>query len=468
MQATFCVNCGEPLVTNAAFCPNCGTKVEAPSPDQQATQLQPPPPPSLNSTVRANTPPAGSYTAQYGGPPTVLGTPPGADPYASQYAAPPGQVSQYGAPPSSGPQTQYVPPPVYAPGPPLPVTPGGVAPWAQPQKRQGRRNIVVVLLVLVVLVGACGGGLYLLLHKSARPSTGTSSTPGTGSTPGSSSTPGSGSTPVTSGGTQKLDNINRQAIYAGVSVTIISAEQAASEPGVTVIDPDKDGVLKVNASLDNPTTRASGVPFTVVAVNPSGKKFDPSNGPDDTLPGILDAQSKVTGAWYFEVSKTSQITDWKIVIGGSNELPVTIPLTGSFDPTIYQQVSKPINQTVQFDNGSITGTVLKIETSPWNPGYQPPQGMRFLRVYFAATNNTAVSVNVGDGTPPQYLLVYPDGQRKQPEVVYGNPINDILAGGESKTLGFDSWLIPLDQGHYMLVFLNPDGSTAGTVDFGTI
>jgi hypothetical protein len=326
---------------------------------------------------------------------------------------------------------------------------------------------------VVILLAACGGGAYALLHRTSKGSTttnspGTSKTASTGNTPSSGNTPGSCNTPFTNCTTKTLNNINRQAIYAGVGVTITSAEQADNEQDFSNTDPARASVLKVSTTLDNQTTRASGVPFSVVAITPSGQRYDTRSGPTDALPIIVPAQNTVMGAWYFQVPKTSKISDWKLVIGDARELPVTIPFTGSFDSTIYQQASKNINQMVKFDNGNITGTVLKIETSPWNPGYQPPQGMRFLRVYFAGTNNTAIAVNVGDGTPPQYLLIYPDGQRKQPEVVYGGAINDILNGGESKTLGFDSWLIPLDKASYKMVFLNPDGTTAGTVDFGTI
>jgi hypothetical protein len=91
-----------------------------------------------------------------------------------------------------------------------------VAPWAQPQKSQGRRNILLVLLVLLLLLAAIGGGAYAFLHGKSKGSAagngtpGTSHTPGTGSTPGGGSTPGN--TPVVSGGMQTLDNINRVGI----------------------------------------------------------------------------------------------------------------------------------------------------------------------------------------------------------------------------------------------------------------
>ena len=70
--------------------------------------------------------------------------------------------------------------------------------------------------------------------------------------------------------------------------------------------------------------------------------------------------------------------------------------------------------------------------------------------------------------PPQYLLVYPNGDRSQPTDLYGSLIDAVVGGGESKDVGYDTFLIPTAPAPYVIVFLNPDGTTAGQVNLGTI
>ncbi len=479
MQPGFCSNCGEPLVTNAAFCPNCGKKVEAPAPDQQATQLHPPPPPpsALSPTIRASTPPAGDFPPAYGGAPTVQAPPPVGDAYASQYTPAPSSFSQYGGPPpASGPQNQYVPPSAYAPGPPPPVTPGGVAPWAQPQKSRGRRNIFVVVLVLVILIAACGGGAYALLRGKSKGTTTGSSTPGTSQTPGATTTPGGGNTPVGSGGAQTLDNINRTGIYAGIMFTVKSAIQAKSVPDdFQNGDPDKHDILKISVSVDFEGSSHAGFIVNGRVKGPDGNLIERGIGhgnPKDEVPGIFSSAIQLpNAAFYFEVPNTAKISDWTLVIGEGNEVQVVLPLTGNYDPTLYQEIphTMGLNQPVTYNNGAITGVITKIITVTWNPcGCQAPKGMRFLRLYFHVTNNTPAPVNVGDGIPPQYVLIYPNGDRMQADTVHNNPINVVVNGQESKDVGFDSWVIPADPAPYQIVFLNPDGSVVKSIDLGII
>src|SRR5579885_2027917 len=196
MQSTFCVNCKQPLPAGAAFCGNCGARQTPAS--NAPTQFAPPPasPPGINGPAAGSdaptqlTPPpapVGDNT------PTKLVPPPPPDatlpasgmpdhdPYASQYnvslppppASGPPPFSQYAGPgsgpgasgPYASPQAPFAappPPPGYTPGPPPVVTPGGgVAPWAQPQQKSGRRFALgcIVAIVLVALVLGGGGVL---------------------------------------------------------------------------------------------------------------------------------------------------------------------------------------------------------------------------------------------------------------------------------------------------------------------
>src|SRR5262249_35140465 len=153
---------------------------------------------------------------------------------ASQYTPSPAAPAPYPYGGASGPNGAYPvvpgpqgpmmpPPPAYAPGPPPVATPGGgLAPCAQPPQKRSRAKVALgCLTALVLVVAVLGGGGYLLI-KALSSKSGNTSHQGSGSS--ATSTTGSGSTPgTTSAGTQTLDSINRQGIYAGVTFTVVSA-----------------------------------------------------------------------------------------------------------------------------------------------------------------------------------------------------------------------------------------------------
>ena len=173
-----------------------------------------------------------------------------------------------------GPQGPMMPPPpMYAPGPPPVGAPGGgVAPWAQPpKKRSGAKVALGCLIALVLVVAVLGGGGFLLVKALTSKSGNTSTHQGSGS----NSTPGAGSTPGgSSGNTQTLDNINRQAIYAGVNITIVSAKQAASLPEHQESDP-KLNALEVQVKASNQTPES--VYPTFMALTPDGTTYELSH-----------------------------------------------------------------------------------------------------------------------------------------------------------------------------------------------
>lgn len=453
MQSTFCSQCKQPLPAGTAFCMNCGARQQ---PASLHTPSDPAPPPvPLAETVWAGASPSGAEYAptQFQPPPppppaSLQSGPAGHDAYGSQYTPPPP------APPL----------PVYTPGPPPVVTPGGgAAPWAQaPKKRSGAKVVLGCLLALVLVVALLGGGGFLLIKNLAsRGGTTTHNGTGTGTTPAAGNTPASGSTPGSSRAvTQTLNAINRQAIYAGVDITILSAQEGASLPGYQESDPTKNA-LGVQEKVSNQNSEI--IYPTIMALTPDGNTYE--------LSGHLISwgpNSMTSGTWFFDVPKTSTIGDFRIQFGSAKDAPVTVPLSGAYDPTQWQQVTHQIGQTVTYDKGQIKGTVTQIVVGIWSPGYQAPTGMRFLLMYLHVTNNTAVSINVGDGTPPQYLLVFPNGDRSQPTYLYGSQIDAVVGGGESKDVGFDTFLIPTAPAPYTIVFLNPDGSTAGRVNLGTV
>jgi hypothetical protein len=348
------------------------------------------------------------------------------------------------------------------------MQPGNVAAWAQPQKKSGKRFTLGCVVAVVVFVLLLGGGGFLAFRLLASGKNSATSGQHAGSPLSATSTPGSGEI------TQTLSNINRQAVYAGVMVTVVSAFEAKQVPDFQNFQPDQDAILKMAVTIDFESSRHSGFYFTGRVLGPDGKLIARGLGhglPKDALPEILGDPIKLAGAFYFEVPNAVKISDWKLVIGEDAEVLVQIPLAGNYDPTLYQEREHTmgLNQPIMFDNGNITGVITRIVTVTWNfCGCEAPKGKRFLRVYFHVTNNTSAPVFVGDGNYPQYLLIFPNGDRLQADTQYNVPINATVAGKESKDVGFDSWVIPTDPTAYTMIFLNPDGSNAGQISFGSI
>ncbi len=480
MPSTVCLHCNQPLPAGAVFCANCGASVP-PARVHLSSSPTPPPAPGAE-TVRASAPPSGAEYA-----PTQLQPPPapeapvqgslaGQDAYGSQYAPappapPPPYFSQSGPPapggmylPASGPQGQMMPPaPVYAPGPPPVAVPGGgVQPWAQPpKKRSGAKVVLGCLIAVVLLVAVLGGGGFLLVKVlSSKGGTANHQGNGTGSTPGSSSTPGSNPEQA-----QTLDNINRQAIYAGVTITVLSAKEAAALPGRQETDPSLNA-LEVQVKASNQTPR--NVCPKVTVLDPQGNTYPLYTSTPASLGLFWNADSVASGALLFDVPRGSKLGDFTIQIGSAEEAQVTVPLSGNYDPTQWQPVTHQIDQTINYENGKIKYTLTQVVVGLWTPGFQAPKGMRLLLMYLHVVNNTALPVGVGDGVPQQYLLVFPNGDRSAPTVIYGAQIDAAVNPGESEDVGYDTFLIPTAPASYTMVFLYADGSIAGQVNLGTI
>ncbi len=349
------------------------------------------------------------------------------------------------------------------------MTPGGVAPWAQPPKKKSGRGwlfgcIAAIVLVVLVVVGSVFA-FNQLTKKNSSSNTGqhTGTTPGVGSTPTATNTPGVGQ------GAQALNNLNLQAIYAGVTITIMSAQQASTVPGYQPNDPSMDA-LRVQARLDNSmdTHDVYLTDYTSV-VGSNGNPYSiATTSISDSLPGSIPAQANILGYWYFTVPHGTNINDWKLVIGQSTESLVTVPLNGTgYNPSVWQWVTKPLTtkNTVTYYGGALTGTITKVTTGLWTPGYQAPQGMRFILVDLVVMNNSAADVSVGD---PEFSLLLPDGSRENQKTLYGYFINDDLGGHESKDEGYICFLAPPAQGDFQMIFFNQNNGVEGMIDLGTL
>jgi hypothetical protein len=256
-----------------------------------------------------------------------------------------------------------------------------------------------------------------------------------------------------------------------MTITILSALQTNSDlPNYRNENPAQDNLIKIQVNLDNSmTTRSTGLPFVRNVVSPVGQTFDAGiahGTPQDEIPDFVPAQGKLSGGLYFEVTKGTRIGDWKLVLGDTNEARETIPLTGNYDSSVWNETLAPIGKSVTYYGGALVGTVVKVTTGVWTPaGYQAPQGMRFILVDLMVTNNSAAGAYIGD---PEFTLLLPNGERHNQDTQHGYFINDDLGGHESKDEGFACFLVPPAKGDFQMIFFNQDNGVAGQIDLGTL
>ncbi len=347
-----------------------------------------------------------------------------------------------------------------------------MAPQAQPpKKRRGRFGFgcVVAIVLIVLVLGGIGVFAYSRLASNKSNNTGSHTSQQTGTTPGATPTPTPTSTPGVGNGAQTLSNLNTQAIYAGVAITIMSAQEASTVPGYQPNDPSMNA-LRIQARLDNSTdTHDVYLTAYTTVVGANGNPYDiATTGVSDSLPDSIPAQANIVGYWYFSVPQGTNINDWKVVIGQSNESLVTIPLNATgYDPSVWQWVTKPLTtkNTVTYYGGALTGKITKVTTGLWTPGYQAPQGQRFILVDLFVTNNSAADVSVGD---PEFALLLPDGTRENQNTSYGYFINDDLGGHESKDEGYICFLAPPAKGDFQMIFFNQNNGVEGMIDLGIL
>lgn len=313
------------------------------------------------------------------------------------------------------------------------------------------------LLALVLVLAVLAGGGFLLVKALSSKNTTAHQGSGTGNTTG---TPGASPTPTVVA--QTLANINRQAIYGGATFTIVSAKQATSLPELQQADPTLN-VLEVQAKETNQIAHGLYPQFN--AIGADGTPYPLYSSSPSALGAFWNADTRMSGALFFKVPSGSKIGDFVIQIGNSMELPVPIPLAGTYDPNQWQPVTYPINKSVTINIGRVKLTVTQMVVVTWNPGFQAPRDMRLLRMYLHAENDAALGVDVGSGN---YALIFPNGDRARATSIYGSLIDELVAPGESRDVGYDTFLIPPAPAHYTMLFFNTDGSTAGQVDLGTL
>jgi hypothetical protein len=291
--------------------------------------------------------------------------------------------------------------------------------------------IIVLLIILLVL----GGGGYLAYSALG------------GHLPGLNS----------SQATIKTNNLNTVVTYAGLTITVLNAQQAQN----FIDDPQSagDGMLRLNLQEQNKTA----LPITwnynesahllvqgKPAIAPAYVKSKGSIAPGATQTSLID----------FAIANGGNLSSTSLQLGTAKEAQMQIPLTGQASLSQYQPKTITQNGTLTYFglNWTLTGTTTSLSI----PGQQASSGMEYLTL--TLTVASSLSQEAITGSPFDYMRVKAGGQTATP-VSTTLPVS--FAGGETGKTGTATFLIPQNSSSATLTLLSQDtgGSDQASVNF---
>lgn len=305
-----------------------------------------------------------------------------------------------------------------------------------PERRiSGRTGCVLLFLVLLAVLGIAtyaGAGL-LGLHL-----------------PGFNSIGGGGTQPSIT--TMPL---NATVTYAGVNITILSAQQSQSfvdDPQTTTT-----GMVRLHIQEQNKTsTRVSWIYNNIARlVFPGGKIAAPAFvrtgagiAPGATRESVLD----------FSVPTGIKISQLTLRLGAINEEQMEIPLTGHADLRKY--TSKTVSPDGQMTYLGLDWTLVSATSQLSIAGQQASKGMSYI-VVTLKVDNTLSQVAI-PGSPFDYIRLKSGSTIASPK---STTLPVLFEAGETGKTGTVTFQIPLSNSTYTLILLPQGGTDQATTDF---
>jgi hypothetical protein len=325
------------------------------------------------------------------------------------------------APPwrNTGPAAPVLPPTSYAPA---------------PKKRTfGRTSCILICLLLLILlgVGSYLGAAALGIHL-----------PGLGG--GNAAQP-----PVTT------TQINATVTYAGVELTVLSAQQSQSfidDPNTT-----STGMVRLYIQEKNTTTVKVSWLYVDIArlllpdkslATPTFVRANVGIAPGATQKSTVD----------FAVPIDDKVNQLTLRLGKANEAQMDIPLTG------HANLGKYSPKTVQ-PNGQIlymglNWTLVKATKQLSIAGQQASKGMMYIVVTLQVDNT--LSQQAITGSPFDYARLKAGNTTSAPKFTDLPVSFDTGVKGKSGTITF---LVPGNSTTFTLIFLPQSGANQATTDF---
>ena len=309
------------------------------------------------------------------------------------------------------------------------------SPSRPPQKRTfGRVGCVLVFLLLLIVSGA---GSYLAAGLLGF------QLPGFGGG-GSVTQP-----PVTT------TQVNSSITYAGVDLTILSAQQSQSfvdDPNTTTT-----GMVRLHIQEQNKTSRQVSWLYYDIArlillgnksVSPTFVKAKVGIAPGATQTSIVD----------FAVPTGDKIDHLTLRLGGANEVQMDIPLTGHADLSKYGP--RTVNLTGQMLYQGLNWTLVSATSQLSIDGQQASKGMVYIILTLKVDNT--LSQQAIPGSAYDYARLKSGSTTASPKNTTLPVSFDAGATGQTGTVTF---LMPQGSTAFTLIFLPVGGAAQATTDF---
>ncbi len=303
---------------------------------------------------------------------------------------------------------------------------------AQKMRSVGRRRYILFLVVLLILLGTT---TYIAAGLLG------------GHPPGFAAE----QPPVTT------TAINSSVPYAGVDITILSAQRSqrfVDDPGSS-----SSGMVRLNLQERNKTGVKVSWSYTDIArlILPDKSIVSPTyvNAEVSVAPGA--SQTNVIDFAVPSNYRTNQLT---LGLGAINEASMLIPLTGKADVSKYQPKTIDLNGQMQYFG--LDWTLTNATSSLSIEGQQAAKGMRYIIVTLTVANT--LSQIAITGSPYDYI-------RLKSGTTTLSPINTTLpvsfASGVSGQSGIVSFLAPQNTKSFILLLIPQpqSGSDQASTDF---
>jgi hypothetical protein len=314
-------------------------------------------------------------------------------------------------------------------GPPVSIAP----PHPTKKRTFGRMGCALICLLLLVLlgVGSYIGATAMGIHL-------------TGFGSGNATQPSVTSKPI-----------NTTVTYAGVELTVLSAQQSQS----FIDDPNTVSTGMVRLVMQERNTTSLKVSWLYadiarlllpgkVIVTPTFVRAKVGIASGVTQQSIVD----------FAVPSNDRITQLTLRLGAANEAQMDIPLTGHTDLSKYS--SKSIQPDGKMIYLGLNWTVVKATEQLSIPGKQASKGMTFIKLTLRVDN--PLSQQAIPGSPYDYARLKTGNITAAPRFTDLPVSFDIGETGKTGTITF---LIPQDSTAFTLIFLPQSGAEQSSADF---
>jgi zinc-ribbon domain len=239
--------------------------------------------------------------------------------------------------------------------------------------------------------------------------------------------------------------INETVPYAGVDITVVSAQQTQ-----TFLDDHAsgtDGMVRLNLKESSATGKANFFYGDVAhLILPDKTSVAPVNEQQLSSPGAGVTRTN----WLdFPVPTSIQISQLTLQLGKDSESQVNVPLTGKASLAQYQPKTTKLNASTQY--AGLTWTITSATAALSDDGKQADKGMQYVTVTMKVDNPTSSDFRAYWG---DYFRLQAGGATSAPEVdsISGKfPLD--FAAGSAGTTGSLTFLLPADSTSYTLILL---------------